>query len=90
MLEDVSIRNFAENAQRTYLRQVSAYAQSFQHSPRWLEPAEVRAYQVHLVEVRKLNPASAGTAASALRFLGKVTLEREGMVEDIPSPKKPF
>jgi len=90
MLEDMSIRNLAESTQRTYLQQVSAYAQHYHRSPEELGPEEVRAYQVHLVEVRKLSPGSVGIAASALRFLYKVTLKRDWMLEDIPMPKKPF
>ena len=55
-----------------------------------LGPEEVRAWQVHLLEVKKLTPQSIGCAAAALRFLYKVTLKREWAVEEIPLPKKPF
>ena len=58
MLEDMGIRNLAENTQLSYLRQVSSFARHFQRSPEKLGPEEVRAYQVHLVEVRKLSPCS--------------------------------
>jgi hypothetical protein len=64
MLEDMSIRNLAENAQLSYLQQVSAYARYFGRSPEALGPEDVRTYQVHLVEVRKLSPASVGIATS--------------------------
>ena len=76
MLEDMGIRNFAENAQLSYLQQIAAYARHFGRSPEDLGPEDVRAYQVHLVEVRQLAPASVGIATSALRFLYKVTLKR--------------
>lgn len=90
MLEDMSIRNFAQNTQLSYLQQISAYARHFARSPEELGPEDVRAYQVHLVEVLKLSPASIGIATSALRFLYKVTLKRDWAPEDIPMPKKPF
>ena len=90
MLEDMGIRNFAENTQLSYLQQVSAYARYFGRSPEDLEPEDVRAYQVHLIEVRKLSPASVGLAACALRFLYNVTLKRDWDFDDIPLPKKPF
>ena len=90
MLEDMGIRNLAENTQLSYLQQVSAYARYFGRSPEALGPEDVRTYQVHLVEVRKLSPASVGIATSALRFLYKVTLKRDWALEDIPMPKKPF
>lgn len=90
MLEDMGIRNFAENTQLSYLQQISAYARHFGRSPEALGPEDVRTYQVHLVEVRKLSAASVGIATSALRFLYKVTLKRDWALEDIPMPKKPF
>ena len=90
MLDDMGIRNFAENTQQSYLQQVSAYAKFFQRSPENLGPEDVRAYQVHLTKVRKLSPSSVGTATAALRFLYKVTIKRTWTHYDIPMPKKPF
>ncbi len=90
MLEDMSIRNFSENTQRSYIRQVSLYARHFECSPDALGPKQVREYQVHLVEGRKLSPSSISIAVSALRFLYKVTLKQPWSSDDIPMPKKPF
>ena len=45
MLEDMSIRNLADNTQLSYLQQVSLYARHFQCSPEELGPKQVRAYQ---------------------------------------------
>lgn len=90
MLEDMGIRNLAENTQLSYLQQVSLYAGHFHCSPEELGPEQVRDYQVHLTTIRKLAPSSVSIATSALRFLYKVTLKREWAPEDIPMPKKPF
>jgi site-specific recombinase XerD len=90
MLEDMGIRNFADNTQLSYLQQISAYARHFDRSPEELGPEQVRAYQTHLVKDRKLAPGSLSIVASALRFLYKVTLKRDWTPEDIPMPKKPF
>ena len=90
MLEDMGIRNFAENTQLCYLQQVSTYARYFGRSPEDLGAEDVRAYPVHLIEVRKLSPASVGLAACALRFLYRVTLKRDWDFDDIPLPRKPF
>lgn len=38
MLEDMGIRNFAENTQLSYLQQISAYARYFARSPEALGP----------------------------------------------------
>jgi integrase/recombinase XerD len=90
MLEDMGIRNLAENTQLSYLQQVSLYAAHFHRSPEELGPEEVRAYQVHLTTTRKLAPSSVSIATSALRFLYKVTLKREWTPDDIPMPRKAF
>jgi len=90
MLEDMGIRNLAENTQLSYLQQVSAYARFFNRSPEQLGPEQVRTYQLHLRETRKLAPSSISIAVSALRFLYKVTLKRNWAPDDIPMPKLPF
>ena len=90
MLEDMGIRNLAENTQLSYLQQVSAFANHFHRSPEALGPEQVRAYQVYLVEDRKLAASSICIAVSALRFLYKVTLKQPWAPDDLPMPKKPF
>lgn len=90
MLEDMSIRNFAQNTQESYLQQVSSFARHFSRSPEELGPEEIRAYQSHLVTDRHLSASSVGTASAALRFLYRVTLKRDWKPDDIPMPKKPF
>lgn len=90
MLEDMAIRNLAENTQSAYLQQVIAYARHFDRSPDELGPEEVRAYQVHLTQTRLLSASSVSVATGALRFLYKVTLKRPWAVDEIPMPKRPF
>ena len=90
MLEDMGIRNLAENTQLSYLQQVSLYARHFGRSPERLGPEDVNAYQVQLTKTRKLAPGSVGIATAALRFLYKVTLKKNWSPDDIPMPKLPF
>ena len=40
MLEDMGIRNFAENTQQSYLQQVSLFARHFARSPSSLGPEQ--------------------------------------------------
>ena len=89
MLEDMSIRNLAENTQSAYLQQVAAYSRYFGRSPDQLGPEEIRTYQLYLMAVRALTPSSICVATGALRFLYKVTLKRTWAVEEIPMPKRP-
>jgi len=90
MLEDMSIRNLAENTQQSYLQQISSYAKHFHRSPEVLGPEDVRTYQVYLTAERNLSATSVGIATAALRFLYKVTLKQNWAPDEIPMPKKPF
>jgi integrase/recombinase XerD len=90
MTEDMQVRNLALNTQTSYLQQVSLFARHFHKSPDQLGPEEIRTYQVHLANERKLAASSILIAVSALRFLYKVSLKRDWPFDDvIPAPKKP-
>lgn len=90
MLEDMQIRNFSQNTQRSYLQQVSLFARHFHRSPDGLGPENIRAYQLYLTKEKKLAPGSILIATSALRFLYTVTMKRPWDVEEVlPMPKKP-
>ena len=90
MLEDMAVRNLAENTQSAYVQQVVAYARHFHRPPEELGPEAVRAYQIHLTQTRMLSPSSVSVATGALRFLYNVTLKRGWGMEEIPMPKRPF
>ncbi|MDR5784503.1 site-specific integrase [Caballeronia sp. LZ065] len=88
MLQDMQIRNLAENTQQSYLLEVSSFARYFHRSPELLGPEEIRAWLVHLREERKLMPGSLGPTIGALRFLYRITLKRDWCDEDFSLPKK--
>lgn len=90
MIEDMSIRNLADNTQSAYLQQITAYATHFHRSPEELDLEAIRAYQLYLTQTRKLSPSSVSVATGALRFLYKITLKRNWAIEEIPMPKRPF
>ena len=71
MLEDMRVRNLAQNTQRSYLQQVSSFARHFQRSPEILGPEEVPAYLVHLTTQRKL--ARQACASSPARCASSTT-----------------
>ena len=90
MLEDMQVRNLALNTQESYVQQVTQFARHFGQSPEELGPEAIRAYQVYLTKERQLAPGSISIAVAALRFLYKVTLQRDWPVTElIPAPKKP-
>jgi integrase/recombinase XerD len=90
MIDDMRIRNLADNTQSAYLQQIIAYAEHFHRSPDELGLGAIRAYQLYLTQTRRLSPSSVSVATGALRFLYKVTLKRDWAIDEIPMPKRPF
>jgi site-specific recombinase XerD len=89
-IEDMQIRNLAVNTQDYYVQQVSRFARHFNKSPVLLGPEQIRAYQVYLTNERKLATSSILVTISALRFLYKVTLQKDWTFENVIAvPKKP-
>jgi integrase/recombinase XerD len=90
MIEDMQVRNLSVLTQASYVQQVSLFARHFNKSPELLGPEQIRAYQVYLINEKKLATGSIAVPVAALRFLYKVTLKKNWSVEDIiPAPKKP-
>ena len=90
MTEDTQVRNLALNTQESYVQQVSLFARHFNKSPEQLGPEDVRAYQVYLTNEKKLAPASILIAVAAIRFVYRVSLNKDWKFEDIiPAPRKP-
>ena len=82
MIEDMRIRNLSPQTQRVYVEQVSRFACHFRQPPERLGQQEIRAWQIYLVEERRLAASSISVAVAALRFVYKVTLKRPWIVED--------
>ena len=90
MTEDMQLRNLSPQTQSSYLLQVTQFTRHFGVSPETLGPEQIRAYQLHLYNERKLSPSSVSVAVAALRFVYKVSLHRDWRLEDIiPFSKKP-
>lgn len=88
--EDMQLRNLALNTQRSYLEQISRFARHFGKSPELLGPDEIRAYQLHLTQDKRLSASSVLVAVAAIRFLYKITLKRDWNIEEaIPACRKP-
>jgi site-specific recombinase XerD len=90
MLEDMQIRNLAENTRESYVRHVACFARHFGRSPEKLGVDDIRAYQLYLTQEKGLAASSITVATAALRFLYTVTLKRGWNVERaMPTPKRP-
>jgi site-specific recombinase XerD len=86
--QDLQCRNYSPRTVDTYVRCVAAFARHFRRSPEHLDAEHVRLYQLHLLE-QKASWSRFNQAVCALRFLYKVTLQRPGLVVQIPYGKKP-
>lgn len=75
MLEDMRLRNFSPETQRSYIHYISDYAIHFNTSPSALGPEAVREYQLFMTEERKMSAESVNCFTSAAKFLYQTTLE---------------
>jgi integrase/recombinase XerD len=75
MLEDMQLRNFSTGTQRSYIHYVEDFANHYWTSPERLGLDDIRCYQLHLIENRRLSPPSVNCFIAAAKFLYTVTLE---------------
>ena len=90
MIDDMTGRHFAPNTMLNYLKQVSYFARHFGRSPERLGPEQIRSYQIYLAKEKRASVSTCTVAVSALRFLYRVTLKQDWVVEMIPTPKKEY
>ena len=83
MLQDMQLRNLSAHTQKRYLDRVADFAQYFGKSPEKLGSKEIRAFQLHLLQERKLSPSTLNVTVCALRFLYRVCLKRDWVIERI-------
>jgi site-specific recombinase XerD len=90
MIEDMTIRKFAQKTQHDYAQRVKDFANYLRRSPDTAKPEDVRGFQLHLTSsgagVPKIN-----TTISALRFFFRVTLDRPDLgrhLSTIHEPRK--
>ena len=88
MIEDMTIRRFAQKTQHDYVQRVKDFASYLKRSPDTAKPEDVRGFQLHLTSsgagVPKIN-----TTISALRFFFRVTLDRPDLSRHLSTIHKP-
>ena len=87
MLDDMHLRNFSPKTVQAYIDHVAKFAAHFGTSPERLGPDEIRHYQLHLVHTRHASWSTFNQAVCALRFLYRVTLQKDWAITHIPFPK---
>jgi site-specific recombinase XerD len=89
MREELVRRNYAETTIRSYLQTMEDFRRFAPKRLDHLGPDEIRKYQVHLLEERKLEVGTVAYRVAALRFFYVKTLKRPAMKEDLPYPHAP-
>ena len=88
MIEDMTIRKFAQKTQHDYVQRVKDFASYLHRSPDTAKPEDVRGFQLHLSSsgagVPKIN-----TTISALRFFFNVTLDRPDLSRHLSTMHEP-
>lgn len=88
MIEDLRIRNYAQNTVKTYVHAVASFAKYFGQSPEELNEEHIREYQLYLVDEKKSSWTVFNQSVSALRFLYRKTLKKDWPMEHIPFPRQ--
>jgi integrase/recombinase XerD len=88
MLDELQLRNYADNTIERYLDAVQKFAEFFGRSPQRLGPEQVRKFLLHMVQQRKLAPSTVEIHRAALKFLYVKTLHRTWFDESIPRGRK--
>lgn len=89
MVSDLRLRNYSPHTIQGYTHCVYHFVEHFMLSPHEMGEQEIRAYLLHLHEVRKVSPALQKMYLAAIKFLYRTTLNRPKEVEEIPYPKIP-
>jgi site-specific recombinase XerD len=89
MAEDMQVRNLSPRTIDSYTYHVDKFCQFFGKPAEELGPEEIRQYQLHLVNEKKVSWSSFNQAVCGLRFLYEVTLAKPWTVRHIPFGKRP-
>ncbi len=74
MIEEMTLRNFAADTQKSYLYAVARLAKFYGRAPDQLSQEEIRSYLLHLINERKLAATTVTTIIAGLRFFYNQTL----------------
>jgi integrase/recombinase XerD len=86
MIEDMSLRHFAEKTQKDYIRAVKTLTIFLSRSPDTATAEDLRLFQLHLTESR-VRPPTINSTVTALRFFFTVTLDRADAIKYLTSSR---
>ena len=89
MVNDMTVRGFAENTMRSYLHSVSGLACFYSRSPEEISAQEVQDYLIYLHDERRLTWTSCNCVRHGIRFLYRITLGRPDPHFYLPGARTP-
>ena len=89
MADDMKLRNYSQKTIDAYTYHVGRFAEFLGKSLEQASPEDVRSFQLHLIEERKVGWSSFNQAVCGLRFLFRTTYPRSWAVSMVPFGKKP-
>ena len=89
MAEDMLLRNLAQKTIDCYTYHIGRFAQFLGKPIEDATPEDLRAFQLHLVQERKVSWTTFNQTVCGLRFLYRTTLPRPWPVTMIPFGKRP-
>jgi integrase/recombinase XerD len=88
LLEDLQLRNYAPKTIACYVLHVAQFARHFGRSPELLGADEIRAWQLHLLQVKRASWSAYNQASCALRFFYGTCLGQTELLKAIPYGKR--
>jgi integrase/recombinase XerD len=88
MIEDMTVRGFAEKTRNDYVRNVRAFAAFIHRSPDTATAKDLRCFQLHQTQTG-MQPPSINSAVAALRFFFTVTLDRPDLARRLTVVREP-
>ena len=88
MLQDMQLRGFSPNTQRTYFNHLRHFETFFQKPAKQLGQEDLRSYLLHLITVKKVSGEYVDSVYSALKFFYENTLGRTWNMKEIPRLKR--
>ena len=89
MADDMKLRNYSQKTIDAYTYHVGKFAGFLGKSPLEATAEDVRSFQLHLIEQRKVSWSSFNQAVCGLRFLFRTTYPRDWVVSMVPFGKRP-
>jgi len=89
MADDMKLRNYSQKTIDAYTYHVGRFAEFIGRSLEQASPEDVRSFQLHLIEERKVGWSSFNQAVCGLRFLFRTTYPRQWAVSMVPFGKRP-